>query len=283
LQLSLFDETNLAEISDPAYPGERLIVCKNPLLAGDRARTRTELIEATEKHLDKIVQATMRRARKLKGKDQIALRVGKVVNSAKVGKYFDLRITDDSFGYTRNEERISQDAALDGFYVIRTSVPEQDLTAQDTVTCYKSLAKVERAFRSLKSMDLRVRPIHHHLEDRVKAHVFICMLAYYVEWHMRKALAPILFDDDRQSEAQALRQSVVEPAKRSKEALGKASKRKTDEGIPVQSFQSLLSHLGTLTKNTVRLISSDVAFSQYSEPTAVQLKAFELLGTSPRL
>jgi transposase len=283
LQLSLFDETNLAETSDPAYPGERLIVCKNPLLAADRARTRRELIEATEKHLDKIVQATMRRARKLKGKDRIALRVGKVVNSAKVGKYFDLNITDDSFRYSRNEERISQDAALDGFYVIRTSVPEQDLSAQDTVRSYKSLAKVERAFRSLKSMDLRVRPIHHHLEDRVKAHVFICMLAYYVEWHMRKALAPILFDDDHQSEAQALRRSVVQPAKRSKEALGKASKRKTEQGIPVLSFQGLLSHLGTLTKNTVRLASSDLAFSQYSEPTAVQRKAFELLGTSPRM
>lgn len=283
LQLSLFDETDLAEISDPAYPGERLIVCKNPLLAEDRARTRTELIEATEKHLDTIVQATMRHARKLKGKDKIALRVGKVVNRAKVAKYFTLNITDNSFDYSRNEERISQDARLDGFYVIRTSVPEEALTAQGTVRCYKSLAKVERAFQSLKSVDLRVRPIHHRLEDRVKAHVLICMLAYYVEWHMRKALAPILFDDDDRSKAQTLRQSVVEPAKRSKGALRKASTRKTEDGIPVQSFQSLLSHLGTLTKNTVRLVSSDVAFSQYSEPTAVQRKAFELLGVSPRV
>lgn len=283
LQLSLFDETDLAEISDPAYPGERLIVCRNPLLAADRARTRTELIEATEKHLDKIVQATMRRARKLKGRDAIALRVGKVVNKAKVGKYFNLSITDDSFSYARNEERISQDSALDGFYVIRTSVPEEDLSAQDTVTRYKSLSKVERAFRSMKSIDLKVRPIHHHLEDRVKAHVFICMLAYYVEWHMRKALAPILFDDDHHPEAQALRSSVVEPAKRSKEASVKASRRTTEDGIPVQSFQSLLSHLGTLTGNTVRLESSDVGFLQYSEPTVVQRKAFELLGTSYRL
>ncbi len=283
LQLSLFDETDLAEISGPAYPGERLIVCKNPLLAEDRARTRMELIKATEKHLDTIVQATMRHARKLKGKDKIALRVGKVVNRAKVGKYFNLNITDNSFGYSRNEERISQDARLDGFYVIRTSVPEQDLTAQGTVRCYKSLAKVERAFQSLKSADLRVRPIHHRLEDRVKAHVFICMLAYYVDWHMRKALAPILFDDDDRSKAQTLRQSVVKPARRSKGALRKASTRKTEDGIPVQSFQSLLSHLGTLTKNTVRLVSSDVAFCQYSEPTAVQRKAFELLGVSPRM
>ena len=167
--------------------------------------------------------------------------------------------------------------------MIRTSVPEEDLSAQDTVTRYKSLSKVERAFRSMKSIDLKVRPIHHHLEDRVKAHVFICMLAYYVEWHMRKALAPILFDDDHHPEAQALRSSVVEPAKRSKEASVKASRRTTEDGIPVQSFQSLLSHLGTLTGNTVRLESSDVGFLQYSEPTIVQRKAFELLGTSYRL
>jgi transposase len=283
LQLSLFDESNLAEISDPAFPGERLVVCKNPLLAEDRARTRNELIEATEKHLDKIVQATMRRARTLKGKDKIALRVGKVVNKAKVGKYFDLNITDDAFSYARNEERISQDAALDGFYVIRTSVPEQDLTAQDAVTSYKSLAKVERAFRSLKSMDLRVRPIHHRLENRVKVHVFICMLAYYVEWHMRKALAPILFDDDHRSSAQSLRKSVVDPARRSQEAQQKAGRRQTEDGIPVLSFRSLLSHLGALTKNTVRIASSESTFSQYSEPTAVQHTAFELLGISPRM
>lgn len=283
LQLSLFDQTDLAEVSDPAYPGERLIVCKNPLLAGDRARTRTELIEETEKRLDKIVQQTMRPTRKLKGKDKIALRVGKVVNKAKVAKYFNLEITDDSFRHSRNEERIFRDAMLDGFYVIRTSVSEHDLSAQDTVSSYKSLAKVERAFRSLKLIDLKVRPIHHRLENRVKTHAFICMLAYYVEWHMRKALAPILFDDEHPCEAQMLRESVVEPAKRSKEALHKASKRTTEEGIPIQSFQSLLSHLGTLTHNMVRLHPTEVTFSQYSEPTAVQRKAFELLGTSPRM
>ncbi|MFC1833962.1 IS1634 family transposase [Thermodesulfobacteriota bacterium] len=283
LQLSLFDETNLAEITDPAYPGERLIVYRNPLLAGDRARTRTELIEATEKRLDTIVQATQRRSRPLKGKDKIGLRVGKVLNRYKVGKYFEPAITDESFSYSRNEDRITQDAQLGGVYVIRTSVPQEALSAEDTVTCYRSLSKVERAFRRLKSIDLKVRPIHHHLEDRLKAHVFICMLAYYVEWHMREALAPILFDDAHRSEAHDLRESVVEPAERSKEALAKASKRLTKEGIPVQSFQGLLSHLSTLTKNTVRLEPSHDVFSQFSEATPVQRKAFDLLGTSPRM
>ncbi|MEW6350509.1 MAG: IS1634 family transposase [Thermodesulfobacteriota bacterium] len=280
VQLSLLDQMDLAEITHPDYPGERLIVCRNPLLAEDRARTRQELIEATEKGLNKIVEATTRSKRRLKGTDKIAMKVGKALGRFKVGKYFKTEITDESFRYCRNKDRIDRDAELDGFYVIRTNVPGEELSASDTVRAYKSLSVVERAFRSLKTVDLKIRPIHHHLGDRVKAHVFLCMLAYYVEWHMRSALAPILFDDDHKAEAQALRKSVVAPAARSDHALAKAQKRRTDDGIPIHSFQTLLEHLGTLTKNLVRVPLSGHTFSRFSRPSPTQQKAFDLLGIS---
>ena len=229
LQLSLFDERDLAEITHPDYPGERLIACRNPLLADERRRKRQELLAATEKKLDKIVAATQRTKQPLRGEQKITL---------KVGKHFQLRIEEDRFSYQRDQARIDREAALDGIYVIRTSVGAEELSSEDTVRRYKSLAVVERAFRSLKSVDLKVRPIHHHLAGRVRAHVFLCMLAYYVEWHMRRALAPVLFDDDDREAAEARRDSVVAPAQRSAKAQRKAIRKRTDDGLPVHSFQT---------------------------------------------
>jgi transposase len=200
-----------------------------------------------------------------------------------VGKYFETEITDKSFRHWRNKDRIDQDAAIDGYYVIRTSVPQEVLSASDTVSAYKNLSVVERAFRSLKSVDLKIRPLHHHLADRVKAHVFMCMLAYYVEWHMKRALAPILFDDDHKDEAKAMRKSAVAPAARSDQALAKAQKRRTEDGIPVHSFKTLLEHLGTLTKNLVKVPLSGDTFSQFPHLTPTQQKAFDLLGVSYRM
>jgi len=283
LQPSLFDEREMAEISDPQYPGERLIVCRNPLLADERARKRKELIDATEKGLNEIVAATARASRRLTGADKIGLRVGKTLNRFKVGKYFRTEIREDSFHYSRNEARIAEDAALDGFYVIRTSLPQEIMSAQRTVSTYKSLSRVERAFRSMKSLDLNIRPIHHHLEDRVKAHVFLCMLAYHVEWHMRKALAPMLFDDDHKAEADALRESIVEPAKRSDQATAKAQSGRTEDQHPVHSFQSLLADLATLAKNVVRVNSTDATFVQYTVPTPLQEKALNLLNVPHKM
>ena len=197
MQLSLFDEQDLAEITAPElYPGERLVVCRNPLLAAKRARKRLDLLAATEGELDKVVAATRREQRPLRGKDMIAVRADRALRRYKVGKHFDTESTDDSFSYARNEGRIAEEAALDGIYVIRTNVPAGELPAEEAVRSYKGLSRIERAFRSYKTVDLKVRPVHHRLEGRVRAHVFLCMLAYYVEWHMRRALAPLLFDDD---------------------------------------------------------------------------------------
>jgi len=228
VERSLFDEVDLAEISSEDYPGERLIVCRNPLLAAERARKRKELLEATEQELEKIVVATQRKSRRLKGEDKIALRVGKVRNKYKMGKHFELEITSDSFGYHRKVEQIAEEASLDGFYVIRTNVPAEELGPTETVTVYKGLSVVERAFRSMKTMDLKVRPIHHRLVDRVRSHVLLCMLAYYVEWHMRQALAPVLFDDHEREAAEQARRSIVAPAQRSKAAKRKASSKRCD-------------------------------------------------------
>ena len=282
VQLSLFDERDLAEISSPDYPGERLIACCNPFLAEERARKREELLQATEKELDKVVAATRRGKRALRGKEKIGLRVGKVVNRYKVGKHFKLTITDESFSYARDEEKIAAEVALDGIYIIRTSVPQATFSAETTVRAYKNLSVVERAFRSLKTVDLKVRPIYHRLEDRVRAHVFLCMLAYYVQWHMRQALAPILFDDEEQRVAEALRDSVVTPARRSPKAERKARRKRTDEGQPVHSFQTLLNDLATIAKNRVRPCSvlgerGAVEFDLLTTPTPLQRQAFELL------
>jgi len=275
IQPSLFDEMDLAEIRSPEYPGERLIVCRNPLLAEERRRKREDLLQATEQELDKVVKATLRDKRKLKGADKIGLRVGSVLNRYKVGKHFRVEIAEDSFRYERDEQKITQEAALDGIYVIRTSVPDHILNAEEAVCAYKGLSVVERAFRSMKMVDLKVRPIHHHLAKRVRAHVFLCMLAYYVEWHMRQALAPILFDDDDKPGGEALRESIVAPAQRSQKAVRKARTKRTEEGMPVHSFQTLLKDLRTITKNKVMMVGE--SFEQITSPTQLQQRAFDLL------
>lgn len=281
LQLTLFDQQDLAEITHPDYPGERLIVCKNPVLAEERTRKRGELLEATERDLAKIAAATQRAKRPLRGQAHIALRVGKVLGRRKVGKHFTLEITDTRFSATRNEGAIAQEAALDGIYVIRTSVAADRVPTAEAVRSYKRLATIERAFRSLKTVDLKVRPIHHRKADRVRAHVFLCMLAYYVEWHMRRALAPILFDDDDKATGEALRRSVVAPAQRSPRAKAKALTKRTEEGEPVHSFQSLLRHLRTIVKDRMRLKSdAAIEFDKLTTPTPLQQRAFDLLGIS---
>jgi hypothetical protein len=280
-QLTLFDTRDMAEITHPDYPDERLIVCRNPVLARKRTLTREDLLQATEGKLDKIVLATSRAARRLKGKDNIALRVGKVINKFKVAKHFAISITDESFSYQRKEASIANEAALDGIYVIRTSVPREVLDANATVGAYKSLSEVERAFRSLKSIDLKIRPIFHRLVERVKAHVFLCMLAYYVEWHMRKALAPILFDDHQPGDAANSRPNMVAPAERSAAAKRKAKTKMTEDHLPVHSFRTLLTDLATITKNTVEVkpIRNDPArFEKLTRPTPLQQRAFDLLG-----
>jgi transposase len=280
LQPSLFDLKDMAEIQSPDFPGERLIVCKNPLLAEERGRKRKDLLEATEKELSRIAVAAARPKRPLRGQDKIALRVGKVLNRFKVAKYFEIKITDTSFGFCRDKERIIQDAAVDGFYVIRTSRSAEEFSARETVETYKGLAQVERIFRSLKSVDLKVRPIFHRLEKRVRAHVFLCMLAYYVEWHMRRALAPMLFDDEHKEEAQAQRASAVAKARRSPQAQMKAQRGLSEDGAPVHSFKTLLEDLGTLCRNTIRLKTTEATFTEFTTPTPLQDKAFKLLAVS---
>lgn len=276
LQLSLFDEQDLFEFTSPDYPGERLVACRNPFLARERARKREDLLRATERELETIAAATRREKRRLVGSDQIGLRVGKVLGKFKVAKHFEIDITDESFQYRRNEERIRDEARLDGIYVIRTSAPATELDAESVVKSYKNLSRIERAFRSVKTVHLEVRPIFHHLEDRVKAHVFICMLAYYVLWHIRKAVAPILFDDDDPAGAETRRRSVVAPAERSNDALAKAHTRRTKKGMPVHSVETLLRDLATMTKNRMRF--ANATFDQVASPTPMQEHVFELLG-----
>lgn len=279
IQPSLFDERDLAEICSPDYPDERLVVCRNPLLADERAHKRQELLAATEKKLEEIAAATRRERRPLRGAAKIGLRVGKVLNHYKVGKHFVLEIEEDRFAYRRDEARIAEEAALDGLYVIRTSVKPTEFSSTDAVRAYKSLSKVERAFRSMKTIDLHVRPIYHWLDQRIRGHVFLCMLAYYVEWHMRKRLAPILFDDHDRASAERLRASIVSPAPRSEAARQKDRTYHTASGEPVHSFRTLLADLATLCKNRVRLPSNPSAeFYQITPPTPTQREAFRLLG-----
>lgn len=279
IEPSLFDQHDLAEIEAPEFPGERLIVCKNPILADERTRKRNELLAATEKKLDPIVVATRRKKNRLGGKDKIGIRVGRVINHYKVGKHFELTITDDSFTYKRKDDQIAAEAALDGLYVIRTSVSEGVLNSESTVRAYKDLSKVERAFRCMKTIDLRVRPIYHWLDERIKAHVFLCMLAYYVEWHMRRDLAPILFDDHDRESAQADRKSIVTPSPRSPAARAKDHTKQTEDGFPVHSFRTLLADLGTLCKNRIR-VGDDSANQFYivTKPTDEQRRILTLLG-----
>ncbi len=279
LQLSLFDDTDLAEISSDQFPGERLIACRNPFLAQERARKRQELLEATERELDKVVQATRRERNPLTGAAEIGERVGKVINRYHMAKHFDRQITDSSFTYSRKADSIAQEAALDGIYIIRTSLPVEALDAHDTVRAYKSLSRVERAFRSIKTVDLKVRPIHHRLPQRVRAHIFLCMLAYYVEWHMRRSLAPLLFDDQYPERGETLRDSVVAPAQRSPEAKSKAATKTNQDGIPVHSFRTLLEDLKTIVCNTLQFsVPNAPATTMVTRPTPVQAQALELLN-----
>jgi len=278
LQLSLFDQQDLAEIQHPSYPGERLVACHNPLLAEERSRKRKELLEATQKQLQKIVAATQRKKRPLRGRKEIGLAVGKILGRYKMGKHFRLFIEEDGFRWERQPNSIEREAALDGIYVIRTSVPRETLNSEQVVGHYKRLAEVERAFRSLKSVDLKIRPIYHHLADRVKAHVFLCMLSYYVEWHMRLALAPMLFDEDDPEAAASARNSIVGPAERSPKAKSKEVLKRTEDGLPVHSFQTLLKDLATLTRNEVQI--GDQSLQMLSQATAVQQRALALLRVS---
>jgi len=278
LQPTLFDQKDLAEIQHPDYPGERLIACFNPWLAEERARKREDLLQATERELEKIAAATRRDKRALRGQDKIGLRVGKVLGRFKMGKHFEITITDTAFRYRRKQEAIEAEAALDGIYVLRTSVPTEMLGTEETVRTYKDLAKVERAFRCLKTVDLHLRPIHHRLVPRVRAHVFLCMLAYYVEWHMRRAWAPLLFAEDDPQGAAKRRGSPVKPAVRSSSAETKALTKKTPEGETVHRFRGLLEYLATLTKNTIQPTGDLPPFDRLTVATQVQQRAFDLLG-----
>ena len=277
VEMSLFDERDLVEITSDAYPGERLMVCRNPLLAEDRARKRQELLEATEALLEPIAAATRREKNRLKGADRIGERVGKVIGKYKMAKHFTWVIDDDGvFIYQRDEASIAAEARLDGLYVIRTSLPASDLDGPGTVRAYKRLSSVERAFRSLK--DLKVRPVYHRTEPRVRAHVFLCMLAYYVEWHMRQKLKPMLFDDEDAEGAEP----VVAPAKVSLSAQAKATEKRTPEGDPVHSLRTLIDDLATITRNTVAPhIPGAEPFQVTTRPTPLQRKAFKLLGVQP--
>jgi len=277
-QPSLFDRVDMAEVTSADFPGERLIVCRNPLLAEERARKRIELLDATETLLQEVVDATRREKRAYKGKARIALRVGNIIGKYNMKKHFILNIDEDSFSFERNETNIAKEAALDGFYVIRTSVSAERMDARETVRAYKSLSQVEQAFRSLKSVDLHIRPIYHHLDDRVRAHIFLCMLAYYVEWHMRQRLAPLLFDDEHKEEMAERKVSVVAPATCSPSASNKARSKKTAGDMPVSSFQTLLKSLSTLCRNTLEFkIPDSKTFYRNTEPTPIQVKAFDLL------
>ena len=281
LQLSLFDTQDLFEISSPEFPGERLVCCHNPALAEKRARKRQDLLAATEKELTPIAAATGRAKRALRGKDKIALRVGKVINHYKMAKHFTLTITDESFTFTRNTEAIAAEAALDGIYVLRTSLPEHTLGRDDVVLRYKNLADVERFFRTLNS-ELDVRPIRHRLADRVRAHMFLRMLSYYISWHMKAALAPILFVDNDKPAAAAKRANPVAAAQRSDQALTKAARKRTPEDTPVHSFTSLLADLATLCANQIQPADDMPAFTMPTSPTPLQRRAFELLDLSHR-
>ncbi|HWY73878.1 MAG TPA: IS1634 family transposase [Burkholderiaceae bacterium] len=276
LQLGLFDERNLLELSSPDYPGERLVACRNPQLAALRTHKREDLLASTERNLDRIKARV--EAGKLAGADEIGLRVGKVVNQYKVGKHFELAIGESSFTFARNRRRIAAEAALDGIYIIRTSVSAAQMDAPDCVRNYKALANVERAFRSLKTIDLKVRPIHHRTAERVRAHILLCMLAYYVEWHMREAWRELMFaDPDQQSKTT---RDPVAPAKRSAAALAKAASHTLDDGSPVHSFASLLEELATIVRNTCR--TSDAGpdaptFDILTTANAKQKRALELI------
>ena len=282
LQLSLLDEQNLVEIESPEYPGERLMVCYNPLLAEERKRKREELLAATEKALTRIGKEVERRKKKPLTATEIALKVGKVLGHYKMGKHFAHQIEDKKLSWSRRGETIEQEAKLDGIYVIRTSESAEQLSAADTVRGYKSLAQVERAFRSLKGLDLLIRPIRHRTEERVPAHIFLCLLAYYVEWHLRRVWAPLLFEDEELPQERRRRDPVL-PARSSESAKAKKLTHQTADGLPVQSFATLLSDLASRARVTYSLKTdeSGPTFQQVPPPTPLQAKAYELLNLLP--
>ena len=282
LQLSLFDERNLAEIHSPAFPGERLIACFNPLLAEERRRKRQELLAATEQALGRIVREVARRTKTPLSAAEIGQKVGRVINRHKVGKHFEVHIADGQFRSQRRHEAIVQEAQLDGIYVIRTSEPETQLSAEEAVRGYKNLAQVERAFRTLKGLDLRIRPIHHRNETRVRAHIFLCLLAYYVEWHMRRALAPLLFDDETLPQARQQRDPVL-PAQPSAAAQRKKVERINGEGLPIHSFRTLMAELATRCRHLCRLRTDPDSppIEQDTQPTSLQARAMELIRLLP--
>ncbi|BCU13239.1 transposase [Microcystis aeruginosa] len=278
IQLGLFEQVNLVEFESEDYPDERLIACRNPFIAEKNQLQREALLEATEKELDLIVQATQREKRALKGQDKIALRVGKILNQFKVNKYYNLEITEEGFSYQRKRELIAQETALDGVYVLRTSLESTLMDAATTVKAYKSLSQVEEAFRCYKSIDLKVRPIYHYKGDRVKAHIFLCMLAYYVEWHLKQSLAPLLFEDEEIDDSSL---NVIK-ASRSESVQSKERKKRNQENFPVHSFRTLLEDLGTICLNTVEctIREGSYRFSKITRPTQLQQKALDLLGVS---
>jgi transposase len=282
LQLSLFDEKNLAEISSLEFPGERLIACYNPLLAEERRRKRKVLLEATQADLDKIVREVARRTKTPLDKAEIGKKVGKVLHHYKMGKHFELTIEDSTFHYARREDAIRRESELDGIYVIRTSEPVQRLSAEDSVRSYKRLTLIEQAFRCLKGINLLVRPIRHRDAQRVRAHIFLCMLAYYVQWHMRKALAPLLFIDEELDDNRAKRDPVA-PAKSSRSAKKNKTVRLTPDGLPIHSFDTLLEELGTRCQNKCRFKTdrSDSTFVKLTEPNPIQKQALQLLDLFP--
>ncbi|MGH7164470.1 MAG: IS1634 family transposase, partial [Nitrospiraceae bacterium] len=281
VQPSLFDEKNLAEITSQNFPAERLVVCFNPVLAQNRKRKREELLQMTERALERITAEARRRKKKLLGKADIGLKAGRVLHRFKMGKHFQLGIEDGAFQWKRREEQIQREAQLDGIYVIRTSEPQQRLSAEDAVRSYKSLSLVERAFRCLKGIDLLVRPIHHRTEAHVRAHIFLCMLAYYLEWHLRKALAPLLFHDE-ELDAERMKRDPVAPPTPSLSARRKKGHLLTPEGYPVQNFRTLFANLATRCRNLCRMKSDSdgPTFTQLTEPTSLQAHVFQLLGLS---
>ena len=282
LQLSLFDERNLAELASPDYPGERLVACHNPLLAADRKRTREALLAATEAGLARVAREAARRTRTPLGAAELGRKVGRVLEKHKMAKHFIWEVVDGRLAYRRNDETIAAEARLDGIYVLRTSEPEERLSAADTVRTYKGLADVERWFRALKGPEIRVRPIHHREERRVRAHLFVCLLAGYLEWHLRRALAPLLFDDETLAEARRTRDPVAkaEPTPR---ARWKKARRRTDDGQPLHSLGTLLAELATRCRNTCRMPAQPEAptFTLTTQPTATQRRAAELVATFP--
>jgi len=278
IQMDLFDERNLFELTHPDFPGERLVACRNPELAKRRTEKRNALLEATAKELEKVRQMVLRG--RLHGQDNIGVRVGKVVNKYKVAKHFKLDIHDNRFDFETDEEKVAAEAALDGIYIVRTSLPEQRMNTDDTVRSYKLLSQVERAFRSLKTIDLKVRPIRHRLEDRVRAHIFLCMLAYYVQWHMLEAWRPLLFCDEDQ-QAKETRDPVA-PAKRSEAALRKAHRKTIEDDTEAHSFQTLLKSLSCIVRNVCRVPGAHPdtpTFDVVTTPNAKQQRAYDLLGT----